>query len=124
MKRSIVAEDAPRVGGPYSHAIAAREFVFLAGQGPADPETGEFADDFEAQARQTFRNLAAVATAAGGSLADAVKVSVFLKDMNCFEKMNEVYREFFPEPWPARTTIQSGLRGIQIEIDAILFLAS
>jgi len=85
-----------------------------------------FGDDmqrmFEDQARQTFSNLAAVAEAAGGSLADAVRVGVFLRTMDNFATMNEIYREYFPDPLPARTTVQSELPGFEIEVDAVLSL--
>ena len=75
---------------------------------------------FEDQARQTFRNLEAVATAAGASLADAVRVGVYLRDMANFAVMNKVYAEFLREPMPVRTTIQSNLPGFDIEVDAII----
>ena len=78
------------------------------------------ADRFEEQARQTFRNLAAVAEAAGASLADAVRVGVFLREMRNFTAMDAIYREFFAEPRPARTTVQSDLPGFEIEVDAVL----
>lgn len=121
MKKPIFAEGAPKPFGPYSHAVAAGGIVFLAGQGPFGPETGEQPESFEEQARQTFRNLEAVARAAGGSLDDAIRVGVFLRDMKNFETMNAVYREFLSEPYPARTTVQSDLP-IEIEVDAVLWL--
>jgi len=93
--------------------------VFLSGQGPADPATGEIATSFEDQVRQTLTNLAAVATSADGSLDDAVRVGVYLRDMANFDVMNRVYGEFFDPPYPARTTIQSDMP-IEIEIDAVL----
>jgi reactive intermediate/imine deaminase len=93
--------------------------VFLSGQGPADPATEEIATSFEDQVRQTLTNLAAVATSADGSLDDAVRVGVYLRDMANFEVMNRVYGEFFSPPYPARTTIQSDMP-IEIEIDAVL----
>jgi reactive intermediate/imine deaminase len=121
-KRSLSTDRAPAPAGPYSQAIACGGFVFLAGQGPTAPDGSRVEGSFEEQARQTFSNLAAVAEAAGGSLADAVRVGVYLRDMADFATMNDVYREFFPEPLPARTTIQSQLPGFDIEVDAILFL--
>ncbi len=122
MKNAIHAEGAPRPAGPYSHAVVAGGFAYLAGQGPFDPESGEQSDTFEEQARQTFRNLETCARAAGGSLADAVRIGVFLKDMDDFQAMNRVYAEFIPEPYPVRTTIQSNLPNIAIEIDAVLWV--
>ena len=121
-KRSISTDAAPPPGGAYSQAVEARGLVFLAGQGPfaasGDRIDGSFADE----ARQTFENLAAVAAAAGSSLADAVRVGVYLRDMGNFPVMNEIYREFFSDPLPARTTIQSNLPGFEIEVDAVLSL--
>jgi reactive intermediate/imine deaminase len=121
-KRSISTDAAPPPGGAYSQAIAAGEFVFLAGQGPFRPGGERVEASFTEQASQTFANLAAVAQAAGGSLGDAVRVGVYLRDMANFEEMNRIYRDFFPEPLPARTTIQSDLPGFEIEVDAVLLL--
>lgn len=121
MKEAINAAAAPAQAGPYSHAIRSEGFVFLAGQGPGDPQTGAISASFEEQVRQTLSNLAAVAEATGSSLAEAVRVGVYLRDMANFDVMNRVYAEFFPEPHPARTTIQSNML-IEIEIDAVLSL--
>jgi 2-iminobutanoate/2-iminopropanoate deaminase len=123
MSRAIHAKAAPPQAGPYSHAVRTGNLVFLAGQGPFDPAGGPMPETFEEQARLTFRNLAAVAEAAGGSLADAVRVGVYLRDMDDFAAMNPVYAEFFTEPYPARTTIQSSLK-ISIEVDCVLELDS
>jgi 2-iminobutanoate/2-iminopropanoate deaminase len=111
----------PPKSGPYSHAVRTGNVVFLSGQGPVDPASGTIAEPFDEQVRQTLRNLSAAAESAGGSLANAVRVGVFLRDLANFPAMNEVYREFFSEPYPARTTIQSELR-IEVEIDAVLEL--
>ena len=121
-KRSLSTDAAPAPGGAYSQAIAVANLVFLAGQGPFEPSGEKVEGPFEEQARQALSNLAAVAEAAGGSLADAVRVGVYLRNMGDFPAMNAIYREFFPEPFPARTTIQSELPGFDIEVDAILFL--
>jgi reactive intermediate/imine deaminase len=121
-KRQVSTQSAPPPGGAYSQAIAAGNLVFLAGQGPFRPSGEKVDGSFEDEARQTFANLAAVAEAAGGSLADAVRVGVFLRDMDNFASMNEIYREYFSEPLPARTTVQSDLPGFGIEVDAILSL--
>lgn len=122
MKEAVHAEGAPRPAGPYSHAVVAGGFAYLAGQGPFDPSTGRQPDGFEEQARQTFRNLQTVARAAGSGLDRAVRVGVYLRDMGDFEVMNRVYEEFIPSPHPARTTIQSDLPGIAIEVDAVLWI--
>jgi reactive intermediate/imine deaminase len=120
-KKPVTSSAAPPPGGAYSQAIVAGQLVFLAGQGPFQPDGSKVEGSFEDQARQTFRNLAAVAEAAGASLADAVRVGVFLREMQNFAAMNEIYQEFFPEPLPARTTVQSDLPGFEIEVDAVLF---
>jgi len=114
------AKDAPQPAGPYSHAIRSGGLLFLAGQGPFRPDGSKVESSFEDQARQTFRNLEAVAAAAGASLADAVRVGVYLRDMSDFATMNKVYVEFLREPMPARTTIQSDLPGFDIEVDAVI----
>jgi 2-iminobutanoate/2-iminopropanoate deaminase len=123
-KRQVTSPSAPPPGGAYSQAIAAGNLVFLAGQGPFEPSGEQVEGSFEDQARQTFTNLAAVAEAAGGSLADAVRVGVFLRDMADFPAMNRIYPEFFSDPLPARTTVQSDLPGFAIEVDAVLWIDS
>jgi len=122
MARAIQADAAPAQAGPYSHAVRTGNLIFLSGQGPFEPDGSGIPDGFEAQARRTFENLAIVAKAAGGSLANVVRVGVYLQDMENFAAMNSVYAEFFSEPYPARTTIQSSMK-IAIEIDAVLELA-
>lgn len=109
---------------PYSAAVeASGRLLFISGQGPVDVSTGQFVlGTFQEQARLTLDNLRAVAEAAGSDLSRAVKVSVFLRDMDDFASLNRIYPEYFPEPRPARTTVQSDLPRIAIEIDAILAL--
>jgi 2-iminobutanoate/2-iminopropanoate deaminase len=119
---AFFADDAPAVAGPYSHAVRAGDTVYLAGQVPFDPATGEQPAGFEEQARQAFRNLEAAARAAGASLAHAVRVGVYLRDMGDFQTMNAVFAEFVSEPHPVRTTIQSDLPGFAIEVDAVLYV--
>lgn len=123
MSTHIRAAAAPPPVGPYSHAVRTGNLVFLAGQGPFNPETGAIPATFDEQVRQTLQNLAAVAEAAGGTLHDAVRVGVYLRDMESFATLNEIYAEFFREPYPARTTIQSALQ-IDVEMDAVLELRS
>jgi reactive intermediate/imine deaminase len=123
MSDAIHAAAAPPPAGPYSHAVRTGNLVFLAGQGPFDPVTGAISEDFDEQVRQTLTNLAAVAEAAGGSLADIVRVGVYLRDTKNFAAMNAVFSTFFTEPYPARTTIQSSMR-IEVEIDAVMELQS
>ncbi len=121
MSDAINADGAPPQAGPYSHAVRSGNLVFLAGQGPFDPATGIIPETFEGQARQTLLNLETVARAAGTSLAHAVRVGVYLRTMDDFAVLNNVYAEFFSEPYPARTTIQSNMN-IPVEIDAVLEL--
>ncbi|MHB8293958.1 MAG: RidA family protein [Acidimicrobiales bacterium] len=109
-------------GGAYSQAVVAGGFAFVSGQVPVRPSGEKVTGPFSEQAAQAFANLAAVAEAAGGSLADAVRVGVFLDDLSNFAEMDLVYREFFGEPRPARTTVQAGLPGFAIEVDAIVAL--
>jgi reactive intermediate/imine deaminase len=121
----ISTPDAPAAIGPYSQAVKVGNTVWLSGQIPLVPATMELVDgDIRAQARQVFSNLAAVADAAGGSLADAVKVNISLTDMADFAVVNEVMAEFFAEPYPARACVQvAGLpKSVAIEVEVIMAL--
>ena len=122
-RTSIRADGAPAPMGPYSQAIKSGGFLFLAGQGPFRPDGSKVEGPFEDQARQTLQNLQSVAAAAGASLADAVRVGVYLRDMSNFAAMNKIYADYFRDPMPARTTIQSDLPGFEIEVDAVIALA-
>lgn len=124
-KEIIQTTKAPTAIGTYSQAVRAGQTVFISGQIPLDPSSGEMIDsDFEAQAHQVFKNLSAVAQAAGGSLADAVKLGVFLTNLNDFAKLNQIMDQYITAPYPARAAVQvSALpRAALIEIDAILVL--
>ncbi|WP_297956331.1 RidA family protein [uncultured Desulfobulbus sp.] len=127
MTRSAVHTDqAPAAIGPYSQAVHFGHLLFVSGTLPVDPRTGQLVGgDIEAQSRQVFRNLAAIAEAAGGQLADAVKVTVFLTDLGDFQRVNGVYREWFGEPFPARSTVQVAALplGAPLEVEAIIALA-
>jgi len=96
------------------------DFLFLAGQGPFDLAGKRVPGPFEEEARLAFRNLSAIARAAGADLRNAVRIGVYLLDMDNFAAMNDVCGEFFDDPLPARTTIRVDLRGFQIEVDAIV----
>jgi 2-iminobutanoate/2-iminopropanoate deaminase len=126
MNKSIVSTpNAPAAIGPYSQAVKTGLVVFLSGQIGLHPHTKELvSQDFEAQVRQAFKNLAAVAQASGGSLADAVKFTLFLTDLAQFGKVNEIMGEVVPQPYPARSTIgvASLPKGAQFEVEAILVL--
>lgn len=124
-KRTIATDAAPAAIGPYSQAVASGGLVFLSGQIPLDPATQTLPHaTIEAQTRQVFRNLAAVAAAAGGSLADIVKLTLFLTDLEHFQAVNQIMAEYFSAPYPARATVGVATlpRGVGIEVDAIMVL--
>ncbi len=122
--RAITTPAAPAPAGPYSQAIVAGPFIYLAGQTPRTPEGIRLLDSPpEVQARQTLDNLAAVAAAAGSSLKRAVKVTLYVRPDADMAKINEVYSGYFADPLPARTTIISDLGIGALEIDAILWSA-
>lgn len=126
-KQIVSTPDAPAAIGPYSQAVKTGLVVFLSGQIGLDPATKELVGrDLEAQVRQAFRNLAAVAKASGGSLADAVKFTLFLTDLAQFATVNAIMGELVPQPYPARSTIgvASLPRGAQFEVEAVLVLKS
>ncbi len=124
MSKTVVsAKGAPPPIGPYSQGVVARQkLVFTAGQIGVDPASGQVVSgDVKAQTRQVLQNLKAVLEAAGSSLADVVKTTVYLKDLNEFPAMNEVYAEFFRESPPARSTVEVARlpKDVRVEIDAI-----
>ncbi len=123
MPRKIVRPPENAAESPfYSAATKAGGFVFVSGQGPWDPERSAFAGEtIEEQADLTLRSLQGVLQEAGAGLTDVVKVQVHLRDLNDFDRFNQVYVRFFPAPAPARTTVGSDLGEIMIEIDAIAF---
>lgn len=125
MNKEIVSTpDAPSAIGPYSQAVKTGLVVFTSGQIGLDPASGALSQDFESQVRQAFKNLAAVAKASGGSLANAVKFTLFLTDLGQFTKANAIMGEMVPKPYPARSTVgvASLPRGAQFEVEAILVL--
>ena len=124
-KKAIHSDNAPAAIGTYSQAIQTGGLVFLSGQIPLDPATMEVVDgDFEARARRVFDNLAAVAAAAGSSLDDVVKLTVFLTDLGNFATVNAVMEDYFQQPFPARAAVgvASLPKGVDVEADAILAL--
>ncbi len=121
-KKFIKTQSAPQPIGPYSQGIRAGNFLFVSGQGPIDPKTGKMIEaDIEKQTHQTLQNVKAIVEESGLSLNDIVKVSIFLKNASDFQKMNEIYKTFFQENPPTRTTVQADFvsLGMLIEIDAI-----
>jgi 2-iminobutanoate/2-iminopropanoate deaminase len=122
VKSAISTPDAPKAIGPYSPAVRAGQLVFISGQVPIDPATGNLVDgDIAAQTRRVFENLGALLEAAGLSYADVVRTTVFLADMNDFAAMNQAYATYFSEPYPARSTVQVSRlpKDARIEIDVI-----
>jgi 2-iminobutanoate/2-iminopropanoate deaminase len=120
-KRAIATDAAPAAVGPYSQGIYADGLLFTSGQLPATPAGKLITDDIEEAARQSLKNVQAILEAAGASMADVVKVTIFLTDMNDFAKVNAIYDGFFPAPPPARSCIQVAAlpKGAPIEIEAI-----
>ncbi len=127
MSRSIIATDqAPAAIGPYSQAVRAGQTVYFSGQIPLDPATGVLVEgDITVQTRRVFDNLDAVAKAAGGSLAQIVRVGIYVTDLANFAAVNAVMAEYFQAPYPARSTIEvSGLpKAAQVEVDAVMVLS-
>jgi 2-iminobutanoate/2-iminopropanoate deaminase len=125
-RRSVSTDSAPAAIGPYSQAVRAGDLLFCSGQIPLEPSTGELVkEDIEGQARRCLENLAAVAEAAGGSLADAVRCTVYLTDIGDFARVNEVYAQFFGgDNPPARAAVGVAAlpKGADVEIDAIVAL--
>lgn len=122
MRKIVVTENAPRAIGPYSQAVLANGFAFLSGQIPLDPATGQLvAGGVEAQTERVIENLKAVLEACGSSLEKVVKTTVFLRDMEEFSRMNEVYARYFPANAPARSTVQAARlpRDVNVEIDVV-----
>ncbi len=126
-KKIITTKRAPAAKGPYSQGTVAGNLLFVAGQGPVDPQTGNFLlGDIQSECKLTLQNVEAILRAAGSSLDKVLQCTVYLRDLNDFKAMNEIYSLFFPSRPPARTTIQAGdlVRGIKIEIDVIAFVSS
>jgi len=122
MRKNVTTDKAPLPIGPYSQAILEGDFVFVAGQGPADPVTRKHEPaDIKTETKRTFENVKAILEAAGSSLDKVVKCNVYLRDIKDFAAMNEVYATYFTAPYPARTTIQAGALpgGIAVEIECI-----
>ena len=122
MRQPVSSPNAPRAIGPYSPAVRAGQLLFVSGQIPIDPATGNMIDgDVAAQARRVMENLGALLQAAGLSFASVVRTTIYLADMNDFGKVNEVYGSYFSEPYPARATVQVARlpKDARVEIDLI-----
>ncbi|MGB5245551.1 MAG: RidA family protein [Woeseia sp.] len=124
-RKAIHSDDAPAAIGSYSQAIAVGNLVFMSGQIPLDPKTMEMvAGDFDARTRQVFDNLRAVAKAAGGSLDDIVKLTIYLTDLGNFAAVNAVMADYFDKPYPARAAVGAAAlpKGADVEAEAIMAL--
>ena len=123
-KQVIQTPDAPAAIGPYSQAVLAGQTLYMSGQIPLDPKTGQLVDGIDAQTHQVFDNLRAVAAAAGATLNDIVKLSILLIDLGDFAKVNEIMASYMDAPYPARATYQVAAlpRGARIEIEATLIV--
>ena len=125
MIEKIFTENAPKPVGPYSQAIKAGNFLFIAGQIPLDPKTGKIVgENIKEQAKRVLENIKAIVEAAKGRLEDIVKVNVYIRDIKLFGEFNEVYEEFFGEHKPARAVVEvSGLpKDVLVEIEAIAYI--
>ena len=122
-KKIIFTENAPKAIGPYSQAVSAGGFTFVSGQVAINPETGDLMNvSIQDQAEQVIKNLKAICEEANGSLADIVKLTIYITDMNDFAVVNETMQKYFSEPYPARATVEvSALPlGVNVEMDAVL----
>jgi 2-iminobutanoate/2-iminopropanoate deaminase len=122
VKQAVSSDRAPKAIGPYSQAVRAGQLLFVSGQIPLDPDTGQMvAGDVAAQTRRVLDNVRAILDAANRSFADIVRTTIFLADMNDFAAVNEVYGEYFSQPYPARATVQVARlpKDARVEIDVI-----
>ena len=121
MKNVIRTDKAPAAIGPYSQAIDVNNMVFTSGVIPVDPETGNIPEVAQAQAEQAFKNLSNLLEAAGTSTANVIKTTVFIKEMNDFGAINEVYAKYFPEPYPSRSCVEVARlpKDVMLEVEAI-----
>ena len=123
MRKTIHAENAPAAVGPYVHAVEAGDFVYTSGQIGLIPATGVLAEGVEAQAEQALQNIQAVLAAAGCTMADVIKTTVFLADIADFGKINEIYAKYFTSETPARSCLQAGAlpKGALFEIEVVAY---
>ena len=122
-KQQITTKSGASPIGAYSQGLRAGDFIFVSGQGPLDPATGQIiGDTVEEQTARVLENIKAILEAGGATMADVVKVTAHLSDLALFERYNKVYSTYFPDPKPTRTTVGSQLLGILVEIDAIAYV--
>ena len=125
MKKVVFSEKAPAAIGPYSQAIRTGNTIYVSGQLPVDPATGAFPEGIEAQAKQSLTNIKNILASAGADMSDVTKTTVLLQDIADFGAMNEVYAEFFTEPYPARAAFQVAAlpKGAKVEIEAVAVIS-
>lgn len=121
MKKEISTDNAPKAIGPYSQALDTGDFIFISGQIPVDPDTGEIAETIAGQAKQSLTNIKNILNECGLDMSAVVKTTVFLTDLNDFAKANEIYETFFEKPYPARSCVEISAipKGCKIEIECI-----
>lgn len=124
MKQPFFPSNAPKPIGPYSPGLRVGDFVFVSGQGPLNPATGQTPETIEEQTAQVLENIKAILVSGGATMADVVKVTAHLSDLAHFERYNKVYATYFPDPKPTRTTVGSQLLGILVEIDVIAYVGN
>lgn len=122
--KAVHTEKAPAAIGPYSQGVTVGNLLYTSGQIPVDPATGNIADTVEAQAEQVFKNISEIVKVAGADMSKVVKTTVFIKDMNDFAKINEIYAKFFTEPYPARSCVEVARlpKDVMLEAEAIVEL--
>ncbi|HEX9840977.1 MAG TPA: Rid family detoxifying hydrolase [Anaerolineales bacterium] len=124
-KQRITTKSGAAPVGPYSQGLRAGDFIFVSGQGPLDPETGQIVgDNIEEQTARVLENIKSILEAGGATMADVVKANAYLNDMTLFDRYNKVYVTYFPDPKPARTTVGTKLplKGILVEIEVIAYV--
>lgn len=122
-RQQITTQSGSSQSGPYSPGLRAGDFIFVSGQVPRDPATGQIVGEtIEEQTKQVLENIKTILEAGGASLADVVKISAHLTDLSLFDRYNKVYVTYFPDPKPTRTTVGSQLLGFLVEIDAIAYV--
>ncbi|MHB8157429.1 MAG: RidA family protein [Desulfocucumaceae bacterium] len=125
MKKVIFSDNAPRAIGPYSQCISCGPLLFISGQLPIDPASGQMVEgDIRSQTRQTVKNIISIVESAGGTVANLVKTTIFLKDLSLFDEVNLVYAQYFSSGYPARSTVEVSRlpKDSQIEIEAVAYL--
>lgn len=125
MIKAITTNKSPKAIGPYSQAIIAENMIYISGQIPIDPQTGNVvSDDIEKQTKQVLENLKNILIEAGSNLSSVVKTTVYIKDMNSFPKINEIYASYFKEPFPSRACVEVSRlpKDVLIEIEAVAFI--